>query len=44
MSGGILTTGIEYSISQDFSATTNDIFKIFATLKALKEIVTGLTA
>jgi hypothetical protein len=36
--------GKEYSISQDFSATTNDIFKIFATLKALKEIVTGLTA
>jgi hypothetical protein len=36
--------GKEYSISQDFSATTNDIFKIFATLKALKEIVTELTA
>jgi hypothetical protein len=36
--------GKEYSISQDFSATTNDIFKIFATLKALKEIVTKLTA
>jgi hypothetical protein len=35
--------GKEYSISQDFSATTNDIFKIFATLKALKEIVTKLT-
>ena len=36
--------GKEYSISQDFSATTNDIFKIFSTLKALKEIVTKLTA
>ena len=36
--------GTEYSISQDFSATTNDIFKIFSTLKALKEIVTKLTA
>ena len=36
--------GTEYSISQDFSATTNDIFKIFSTLKALKEIVTQLTA
>ncbi|MEY4540058.1 MAG: hypothetical protein RLZZ306_1815 [Bacteroidota bacterium] len=36
--------GKEYSISQDFSATTDDIFKVFATLKALKEIVTELTA
>ncbi len=36
--------GKEYSISQDFSATTDDIFKVFATLKALKEIVTKLTA
>ena len=36
--------GTEYSISQDFSATTNDIFKIFSTLKALKAIVTKLTA
>jgi hypothetical protein len=40
----IVLLGKEYSISQDFSATTNDIFKIFATLKALKEIVTKLTA
>lgn len=36
--------GKEYSISQDFSATTDDIFEVFATLKALKEIVTKLTA
>jgi hypothetical protein len=36
--------GKEYSISQDYSATTDDIFKVFATLKALKEIVTELTA
>ena len=36
--------GTEYCISQDFSAVTNDIFKIFATLKALKEIVIKLTA
>jgi hypothetical protein len=36
--------GTEYCISQDFSAITNDVFKIFSTLKALKVIVTELTA
>jgi hypothetical protein len=36
--------GKEYCISQDFSSTTDDIFKIFTTLKGLKEIVTKLTA
>jgi hypothetical protein len=29
----------EFSISQDFSATTDAIFKIFTILKGLKEIV-----
>ena len=40
----MILLGKEYSISQDFSATTDDIFEVFATLKALKEIVTKLTA
>ena len=40
----MILLGKEYSISQDFSATTDDIYKVFATLKALKEIVTKLTA
>ena len=34
----------KYSISQDFSAVTDDIFEIFRMLKALKEIIIDLTA
>ena len=34
----------KFCISQDFSAVTDDIFKIFAMLKALKEIIMELTA
>jgi hypothetical protein len=36
--------GNQYAISQDFSAVTDDVFEIFKTLKALKEIVKERTA
>ena len=36
--------GKEYCISQDFSSATDDVLKIATMLKALKEIITELTA
>jgi|688.fasta_scaffold123502_3 hypothetical protein len=33
-----------YAISRDYSALSHELFDIFRTLKALKEIVLGFTA